>query len=640
MIRRFLAALAIVLLLAVAPPTRDAIVPAAVAESGSATQARAHYDHALELIARGSFDTRRHAVTELEQATLLDPKNADYQLTLARTYYRIGFLKSARQRFEKVVRMAPKDATGRLGLGQVWKRDWLKYLDRTSLQRSIDHISMAARLAPKSADAWLLLVPLMVEIDDLRGAADAAQKGLLADPQRAEAQLAVGYTAYRMGYVARAESAYAAAFSKLPRSVREKLDDISPVATERDTFVLRRLKAPDQIEFVRRFWKDLDPDLATPENEAQLEYWSRVAHAYFLFFDPRRREWDERGEVYVRYGPPGKVRYNPIGASMSDWAGSPRNVLLWEYPELGMRVILEDRLLSERYLFPVMREHDPGPVPDPDSIASLAGSVVTRGGRAVFPMLPPGVEPIPVEGALARFEGAGGSRLLAQIEVAGGPADSLWAEWVVLDSTRREVKRDGRALTPSACEALERRVADFATDLPAGEYLIGLTVRGRDGRRGVYREQVRIVQPVLALGLSDVVVACGSPMLPVGPNPVIRIEPNPAARVGANDPLTAYFEIYHLTPDTDGQSRFEYVYTVRSVERDPRVWLQRLLAPRIRPSPIEVSREEENPGDLRRQFVTVPIQSLPPGKYRLEIRVRDLVTGGEVVRSALFQKTG
>lgn len=602
--------------------------------------AKACYDRGIQHLARGTFDSRRLAIQEFEQATLLDPRNAEYQLTLARTYYRVGFLKNARQRFEKVVRLMPKDAPGRRGLGQVWKRDWLKYLDVTSLQRAVDHLSMAARLEPASADAWLMLVPLMVEMDDLRGAYDAATKSLSADPRRADALLAVGYTSYRMGYVARAESAYAAAAPWLPHSVRERIDDISPVASERDTFVLRRLKPDDQAEFVRRFWKDLDPDLATPENEAQLEYWSRVAHAYFLFFDPRRREWDERGEVYVRYGPPGRARYNPLGASYLDWGNTPRNVLLWEYPELGMRVILEDRLLSERYLFAIMRENDPGPVPDPAMIDVLNNRVVSSGGRGVFPMLPPGVVPIAIDGAVARFEGESGPRILAQVEVPGGPADSLWAEWVVLDSTRREVERGARALAPSACGALERRVADFATELPAGEYLVGLTVRGSDGRRGVYREPIQIRPPSQSLSLSDVVIACGAPMIPTGPAPVVQIEPNPAARVNPNDPLTAYFEIYHLTPGEDGQSRFAYVYVVRSAERDPRIWLQRLFSPRAKPSPIEVSREDENPGSLRRQFVTVPIQSLPAGKYQLEIRVRDLVVGSEVVRSALFVKTG
>ena len=33
-------------------------------------------------------------------------------------------------------------------------------------------------------------------------------------------------------------------------------------------------------------------------------------------------------------------------------------------------------------------------------------------------------------------------------------------------------------------------------------------------------------------------------------------------------------------------------------------------------------------GGLRRQFVSVPTQSLEPGRYRLEIRVTDLLTGG------------
>jgi hypothetical protein len=247
-----------------------------------------------------------------------------------------------------------------------------------------------------------------------------------------------------------------------------------------------------------------------------------------------------------------------------------------------------------------------------------------------------------VRGAIARFQGPEGVHLLAQIETPGGPADSLGAEWVVLDSTRREVWRGARTLAPSACDATELRVADFAADLPPGSYLVGLSVHDGNGRRGVYRAATELRAAKPELTLSDVVVACGTPdlMIGAGDPPVVRLEPNPAARVAGNDPLTAYFEIYHLTPGGDGQSRFEYVYTVKSAERDPRIWLQRLLQPRRQPSPIEVSREDVNPGDLRRQFVTVPVQSLPAGKYKLEIRVRDLVAGDEAVRSAEFVKLG
>src|SRR5439155_1317048 len=121
-----------------------------------------------------------------------------------------------------------------------------------------------------------------------------------------------------------------------------------------------------------------------------------------------------------------------------------------------------------------------------------------------------------------------------------------------------------------------------------------------------------------------------------GQAPTVRIDPNPGARVSGRDPLTAYFEIYHLSPGGNGQARFQYVYTVRSAERDPRIWIQRAFAPRRQPPPISATREEEMAGTLRRQFITVPIQSLPPGKYRLEILVRDLVAGTEASRAAEF----
>jgi hypothetical protein len=305
-----------------------------------------------------------------------------------------------------------------------------------------------------------------------------------------------------------------------------------------------------------------------------------------------------------------------------------------------MQVVMEDRILSEKYMLPITRDWDPDPVPNPNALANRPDVVVTPMGRGVFRKLPPGVEPMPVNGVIARFEAGGSSRLLTQVEVEGSPGDSMWAEWVVLDSTMREVKRAARALGPSDCDPTELRVADFAADLPAGSYQIGLSVRDGHGRRGLYKDYADLGGAGRALTLSDIVVSCGSPSLMVytAESPVVRIAPNPAGRVSRNEPLTAYFEIYHLAAGRDGQSRFEYVYVVKSAEKDPRIWIQRLLNPLKTPNPIEVSREEQNAGDMRRQFVSVPVHALPPGRYKLEIRVRDLVAQSEAVSSTQFVK--
>jgi GWxTD domain-containing protein len=624
-------------------PVLDTTAGGAAAAPGGASRAEGLYHHALRELELGGFDARRLALRELEQATLLAPGNPLYELTLARAYYLCGFLSSARVRFERVVRMAPDDADGRFGLGLVWRRDWLKYLDRASLARAVDQFTAVTRVNRERADAWLALVPLLIEQDRLPAATAAAATAFEADPARPEALLAIGATAWRSGNVTRADAAFTRAIPRLERNVRAVFDDISPVATSADTTTLHHLPVSEQAEFVRRFWRANDPDLATPENEARLEYWSRVTQAYFLFYNPRRKEWDERGEVYVRYGAPKTANYNPVDQRLSVSFGTgpnfPANVLVWDYPELGMSVTMQDRMLSEYYLLPMSLSREMDPVPDPDSLARRTDSMPLAGGRGVFHRLPPGVTPLALEAAVARFEAGGAARLLAQLETPGGPADTLTAEWVVLDSTREEVARASRELSPSACDAGTRRVAEFAAELPPGRYLVGLSVRNGSHGRGVYRREVTLTAPREALALSDVVIGCGAPDLtPSAPGepPAIRLQSNPGGRVSGLAPLSAYFEIYHLQPAASGMSRFEYVYTVRSTEKDPRIWLQRMFSPRAQPPPISASREEDTSGSLRRQFVTVPVQSLPAGRYRLEIKVRDLVAGEEAVSSADF----
>ena len=633
-LKRISSLILLLLLAGIAGAASDSAVPARARE-----QAGALYQRSLGWLLRNTVETRRQAVRALEEATLLDPGNATYELALARAYYSSGYLKNARRRFERVARIQPGDAAGHQGLGLVWRRDWLKYLDRRSLDRAVEQLATAARLDSGSTDAWLTLAPLLVEQGDLAGALRAAFSALRSDPGRFEARLAVAHALYRSGMLREADSVFGATIPRLGTKVGERYGDISPVATKRDTAILHHLPSADQAAFVERFWRENDPDLSTPENEARLEYWSRVTQAYFLFFDAKRAGWDERGEVFVRYGPPAEMQYDPVGERLS-WAFAtgpefPANMLVWNYPELGMRVVLQDRLLSEHYLLPVSRYSDPDPLPDPDSLAKCADALGTRGGRGVFHLLPPGTKPLPLEGLVARFEGSAGPRVLAQFEVPGGPSDSVWADWVVLDSARVVRARASLLLGPSACAATTRRVGDFAADLEPGPYVVSVTVRDGAGRRGILRAPVELAAARPVLALSDVVIACGAPGTGAGP---VRIEPNPGARVPGAGPLTAYFEIYHLQPGSDGLARFEYVYTVRSTAPDTRHWMAKFFS-QAPPPPVSVSREQQHLGALRRQFISVPVGSLAPGRYRLEITVRDLVADREVMKRLGFVKT-
>ncbi|HXS82598.1 MAG TPA: GWxTD domain-containing protein [Methylomirabilota bacterium] len=587
-----------------------------------------------------TFESRRVAIRELEEACELEPQRVDLMLRLARTYADAGFTKQSRLRFERALKIAPDNAEARMGLGYAWRRDWLKYLERRSLDRAIEHFAASARLDPQRSDAWLMVSALEVEKNDLPAARAAAEHALDADHVRADCLLAGASLRWRQGDVGGADSLFRIAFTRLRRSVRDRFEDFAPLVTEQDTTAFGQLPMNQRAEFVRRFWSENDPDLVTPENEAQLEYWARVAQAYFLFYDPVHREWDERGDIYVRYGPPQAVTYNPVGTGLYGIRGGanqvafPVNVLVWAYPQLGMVAVMQDRSLNGRYELPPAWDHDTDPIPDPVVVANL-DVVTTRGLKGVFPTLPPGARPIEVSSQIARFEGERGTpSLFAGVAAPGNPTDTLMADIVVLDSTMREVARLRRPLSPSACDAGGLRVADFQLPLGPGDYVVGTSVRG-GGRRGARREFLHVPAIDSVLSVSDLLVTCGVP--PVLENSV-QLDANPSGRVPPGQPLVAYFEVYHLARDPEGQGRFEYETAVHSAAADNRMWFQRWLSPRREGEGLGVTRQDAVLGTVRRQFVSVPVRSLAPGNYRLDLIVRDVLTGDEQKRSAFFTR--
>jgi len=63
-------------------------------------------------------------------------------------------------------------------------------------------------------------------------------------------------------------------------------------------------KARDRGQFLFQFWQKQDPTPATLENERYLEHWKRLEYVKQYFFSPEERGYDDRGMIYLRYGPP------------------------------------------------------------------------------------------------------------------------------------------------------------------------------------------------------------------------------------------------------------------------------------------------------------------------------------------------
>jgi GWxTD domain-containing protein len=495
--------------LALARPSQTLAAPAADPAPAALARADSLCRSARARLASASIDQRRLALRDLEEAALLAPDDAAIALSLADACLVSGFTTRARGCYERAARLAPQAAAPRRGLGLCWKRDWLEYLEPSSLTRAIDHVRTATRLDSASCDAWLTLAPLLYEQGDRITALDAARRAHGANPDRAEAEVALAYLEYRDGSVARADSLFKRAIPALPPALSSRFIDLAPLLSAAEYEGYADLPPEGQREYERRFWSEADPDPTTPENETRLEYWARVAHATLLYLDPHEPRWDVRAELYVRYGAPGHTNYEPVGyASGSLMAGMwfPYHLQVLTYPDLGVTVQLRDVALTQRYELPRATAGSPEPRPDPRALAR-SDLLATAGGRAVFPVLPPGIKPLHMEGFIASFEGEEYVKLLAQVEAPGTPEDSIWAQCVVTDANERQVARAGRALSPSACDPTVLRTGDFSFELPPGDYRLAFSVRNANGARGVTRISQHVESAPASLAMSDVVVA-------------------------------------------------------------------------------------------------------------------------------------
>ena len=87
----------------------------------------------------------------------------------------------------------------------------------------------------------------------------------------------------------------------MPR--RRTIYDIRLVAPRETLAAFEQTPPEERLAFVEKFWADRDPDLTTAANERLLEHYRRVSYATQNFSEGRQ-PWDQRGEVYIRFGEP------------------------------------------------------------------------------------------------------------------------------------------------------------------------------------------------------------------------------------------------------------------------------------------------------------------------------------------------
>ncbi len=343
------------LLLAAAGPA----APATPRPSGSLREAEAHYARALSCFERNTLDYRLEGRRELEEAVRLAPANTNYRLALADLRFAGGSYDAARRGYERAAVSDSADAY--LGLGLLWRHDWLASGDPRSLDRAEDAVMTAAWLMPTRTDAWLLLVPLYLAQGRGTEAASSAFSALESDPGRLEAHLAVAATLCHLGVVGVGDSIFRAAIPRLPPELRAAYERAAPIPPDAQPLAVA---AP-----IAGAKPGASALVLAPADEYRLWAWSRLTEEATLIpagvsSGAAAGAESQRSNGGRRFG------WSRSGPAVERSPDAP-----WESPDLGIRMEIQDRLLVMRPALSESRTRD-GAAPPAAALAALYARIL------------------------------------------------------------------------------------------------------------------------------------------------------------------------------------------------------------------------------------------------------------------------
>lgn len=134
--------------------------------------------------------------------------------------------------------------------------------------------------------------------------------------------------------------------------LQEELDRLKPIMEKQEAERFQKLLNQQSPEFTARlaeFWIKRDPFPSSTHNERLLEHWERVQQARKKFTIRRNSPYqtDDRGLIYVRFGPPTEIKQRAISVNKVIDPASGTNIPLYNNISLKTEIWYYRNLMEE-----------------------------------------------------------------------------------------------------------------------------------------------------------------------------------------------------------------------------------------------------------------------------------------------------
>ena len=455
-----------------------------------------------------------------------------------------------------------------------------------------------------------------------------------------------------------------------PLSDKEMQAGLRALLPQEELAAYHALPDSQKSEWLRVFWLKHDPTPTTSENEFRVEFFRRMRYVLYYFSNPLGPgPWDDRGEVYVRYGEPndrtfivgaywdrkgaltvGGARAKKLAATPSEEGGGDGSRMrvrdskplddsretggeVWHYYRRGLSFQFQDQ--DGLGIFSL--------VPSTDTFGKQQefGEFVRNKITAVD--LQPavylhdyGTQQLDYALDLARFRAHGKTfdvdvnlgYPLAEL-ARGGPDSatiSLRRTVIIRDDSLREVVSDLSVLNRrvgSSGGHQQLLVEQKVFNLPPGAYELAVSIEDLySGRSGVYKKSFRLpefvtreVQEISDVELASFVWSVYEPGSPYVKSDRL-VMPLPSHVYLQGQPIAFYYEVYNLAYNSRDTAVYRVDYEILDVEAK-RVFHK------------EDAGKFVSPDRDVFQFGSIEKSDLAPGEYLLSINVVDETTRKE-----------
>ncbi|MCK5596893.1 MAG: GWxTD domain-containing protein [Candidatus Eisenbacteria sp.] len=437
----------------------------------------------------------------------------------------------------------------------------------------------------------------------------------------------------------------------------------------------------------KRLWTRYDPTPATDVNEFLEEHLRRLAYALEHFCPAGDMDWDERGDVALRFGLPShRIQ---AGADISQVPGA-RGLIPpseeWGYADQNMTVSFIDPNLDERYQLgydikyttargrpkvqndnrnPTAGPPDPPLIPAPIELMHAMAQQKSRQARGLQALdnVPVSygyssvTDPLPLFYEIVMARGENGRTDMAinfQIPTAAltfepdgeRVAAGLAKRLRVMNEDYDVLTSQARVLTVLASPEIEVAEDDLLTDewrfnVEPGVYVVGFAIEDTLSKRTAFgRSLVKVPEyPEAGLSMSDIQLARG-----VGPGSrFVRmggaVVPHPIHAFQQDEEMVIYFELYGLTEDVPNIGRFTVKTEITSGQYRPdEGWFSRFLSRLVPEKPLSISTRVIGAGPVpdTAYWFSIALSTLEQDNYDLKITVKDVRSGQIVTKMAAF----